>query len=78
MAGKSETPAEKVERLLANHDATLAVVGKHAERLDDAKARLDKIDGDMEMYAQHRDVPDDLREKVTAALKASAEAGVGA
>lgn len=70
MAMKSETVVEKVERLLDKHETTAKVVAKHAARYKDAKARLDDIAGDLEMYAQHRAVTDDLREKVSAALAA--------
>jgi hypothetical protein len=75
MAMNAATAVAKVERLLEQHDTTLAVVRKHAERYADAKARLDSTDGDLEMYAQHRAVTDDLREKVSAALAESAALG---
>lgn len=71
MAMNAATAVAKVERLLEQHDTTLAVVRKHAERLAEAQRRLAATDGDLEMYAQHRAVGDDLREKVTAALAES-------
>ena len=70
MAMKSETVVEKVERLLGQHDTTAKVVAKHAARHKAAKGKLDDIAGDLEMYAQHRAVDDDLRERVSKALAA--------
>jgi len=70
MAMKSETVVEKVERLLGQHDATAKVVAKHATRHKAARGKLDDIAGDLEMYAQHRAVDDDLRERVSKALAA--------
>lgn len=70
MAMRSETVVEKVERLLGKHETTAKVVAKHAARYKDTKARLGDIAGDLEMYAQHRAVDDDLRERVSAALAA--------
>jgi hypothetical protein len=70
MAMKGETVVEKVERLLGQHDATAKVVAKHAARHKAAKGKLDDIAGDLEMYAQHRAVDDDLRAWVKNALAA--------
>lgn len=77
MAMNSQTAVAKVERLLEQHETTIAVVRKHAERLADAKARLDATDGDLEMYAQHRAVSDELRERVSKALAESEAIGDG-
>jgi hypothetical protein len=70
MAMKSETVVEKVERLLGLYGATAKAVAKHAARYKAARGKLDDIAGDLEMYAQHRAVNDDLREKVSKALAA--------
>ena len=71
MPMNNATVIAKVSRLLEQHAATALVVRKHAERLADARARLDAIDGELEIFAQHRAVSDEAREKVSAALAES-------
>ena len=68
MANKSQAAVEKVERLLGQYQAARALIVKHGERQLAAMNRLDAIAADLEMFAQHRAVDDDLREKVSAAL----------
>lgn len=68
MARTSEQRIAQIERLLSQHDTLVQVVKTHEARLADARGRLDGVDDDLEMFAQHRSVPDDLRERVSRAL----------
>lgn len=64
------TAVSRVTKLLEDHAKLVDVVKGHQARVEDATRRLEDVEGDLEMYSQHRAVSDELREKVSAALKA--------
>lgn len=61
--------ADKIEKMLEQHEAIRRTGGTHLGRLVDTLARMDAISDELDMNVQHRAVTDDLRETVSEALR---------